>query len=78
MFASNPTESAIGPLRLDSGVEVPSSINKFLREYQRDGVQFFYERWKEGRGGVLGDDMGLVRYVKLSFFLYASVSAIML
>jgi SNF2 family DNA or RNA helicase len=38
---------------------VPASINRFLRDYQRDGVQFFYERWCEGRGGILGDDMGL-------------------
>lgn len=45
---------------------VPASINKFLRDYQREGVQFFYERYCEGRGGVLGDDMGLgacVRYL---------------
>jgi SNF2 family DNA or RNA helicase len=39
---------------------VPGGINTFLREYQRDGVRFFWERWKEGRGGLLGDDMGLV------------------
>jgi hypothetical protein len=25
-------------------------------------VKFFYEQYKNGLGGVLGDDMGLVRY----------------
>jgi hypothetical protein len=40
-------------------VQVPGSINRFLRDYQRDGIRFFYQRWREGRGGVLGDDMGL-------------------
>ncbi|KAI9057519.1 hypothetical protein FKP32DRAFT_1681383 [Trametes sanguinea] len=46
-------------LVLDKNVKVPKSINAFLREYQRDGVRFFWNRYKEGRGGVLGDDMGL-------------------
>lgn len=45
-----------GPLILDSKTRVcvPASINRFLRSYQRDGVRFFWERWREGRGGVLG------------------------
>ena len=44
----------------DTKTYIPGPINCFLRQYQRDGVQFFYDRYKEGRGGVLGDDMGLV------------------
>lgn len=40
-------------------IRVPASINTFLRPYQRDGVRFFFDRWAEGRGGILGDDMGL-------------------
>ena len=47
------------PVRPGPAVSVPPSINRFLRDYQREGVQFFYERYCEGRGGVLGDDMGL-------------------
>ncbi|KIK94177.1 hypothetical protein PAXRUDRAFT_784462 [Paxillus rubicundulus Ve08.2h10] len=39
---------------------VPASINTYLRPYQRDGVQFFWDLYHEGRGGILGDDMGLV------------------
>ena len=50
-----------GPLVLseDDCIEVPGSINRYLRDYQREGVKFFYKRWIENRGGVLGDDMGL-------------------
>ena len=55
---------SLTPLVLDSGkdIKVPAPINAFLRDYQREGVHFFYERYREGRGGILGDDMGLVCY----------------
>ncbi|KAG6868651.1 hypothetical protein C0993_012456 [Termitomyces sp. T159_Od127] len=51
-----------GPLYLDAEkkVAIPAAINTYLRDYQRDGVQFFYRQYAEGRGGLLGDDMGLV------------------
>ncbi|KAI0668888.1 hypothetical protein C8Q78DRAFT_214764 [Trametes maxima] len=52
------------PLVLGKKHKVPGSINVFLREYQRDGVRFFWERYREGRGGVLGDDMGLAKLFK--------------
>jgi hypothetical protein len=39
---------------------VPAAINTYLRDYQRDGVRFFWHQYQEGRGGLLGDDMGLV------------------
>jgi SNF2 family DNA or RNA helicase len=57
------TQPLLGPLVLDKAeqVAVPAPINTFLREYQRDGVRFFYEQYKAGRGALLGDDMGLVR-----------------
>ena len=60
-----------GPLVLDAskGVQVPSSINRYLREYQREGVRFFWDRYKEGRGGILGDDMGLGMPLPSSRFL---------
>lgn len=50
-----------GPLVLNDskGIQVPSSVNRYLREYQREGIRFFWDRYKEGRGGILGDDMGL-------------------
>ena len=46
---------------LDSDHRVPWKINTFLRDYQREGIRFFFKRYQEGRGGLLGDDMGLVR-----------------
>ncbi|KAJ3995991.1 RAD26-like SNF2 family DNA-dependent ATPase [Lentinula boryana] len=69
-----PSEISINqPFLLDSGknIQVPSTINMFLRDYQRDGVRFFYERYKEGRGGLLGDDMGLGKTVQVIAFLLA-------
>lgn len=41
------------PLRLS----VPSSINMYLRDYQRDGVAFFFRQYAQNQGGILGDDM---------------------
>ncbi|CAE6482361.1 unnamed protein product [Rhizoctonia solani] len=66
----------LGPLLLTSpipghNVEVPASINRHLREYQRDGVRFFYQRWVEGRGGLMGDDMGLGKTIQTIAFLSA-------
>ncbi|KAL9710545.1 hypothetical protein Ac2012v2_006079 [Leucoagaricus gongylophorus] len=50
------------PFILDEGakIQVPASINTYLRDYQREGVKFLWRQYQEGRGGLLGDDMGLV------------------
>ncbi|KDN43135.1 hypothetical protein RSAG8_06288, partial [Rhizoctonia solani AG-8 WAC10335] len=66
----------LGPLLLTSPipghtVRVPASINRHLRDYQREGVQFFYQRWVEGRGGLIGDDMGLGKTIQTIAFLSA-------
>ncbi|GAW01605.1 rad26-like snf2 family dna-dependent atpase [Lentinula edodes] len=65
----SPESSVNEPFFLDPGnnIKIPSTINIFLRDYQRNGVQFFYERYRAGRGGLLGDDMGLVIYLFSSF-----------
>jgi hypothetical protein len=57
-------QKPLGPLILDHEQEiiVPSAINTYLREYQRDGVRFFWDQFKQGCGGLLGDDMGLVGF----------------
>ena len=64
-FVKKPDQPPLGPMVLDARhrIQVPGSINTFLRDYQRDGVKFFWERYKEHRGGLLGDDMGLVNFV---------------
>lgn len=68
-FVVPPDRKGIRPLVLEPGYVVPWKINTFLRDYQRAGVRFFIERYKEGRGALLGDDMGLVRPLSSSRFL---------
>ncbi|CAD6971939.1 unnamed protein product [Tilletia controversa] len=52
-------------------VQVPKTINRFLRDYQREGIQFLYRCYAEGRGGILGDDMGLGKTCQTISFLAA-------
>ncbi|KZT50905.1 hypothetical protein CALCODRAFT_504196 [Calocera cornea HHB12733] len=72
-FVPTAEQALTGPLLLDSATstEVPASINRFLREYQRDGVRFFWRCREEKRGGVLGDDMGLGKTIQVISFLAA-------
>ncbi|KII84080.1 hypothetical protein PLICRDRAFT_368459 [Plicaturopsis crispa FD-325 SS-3] len=65
-FPLSKEQSHLPSLVLDQGkhIAVPASINTYLREYQRDGIRFFWNQYKEGRGGLLGDDMGLVKLSK--------------
>ncbi|KAJ7145823.1 P-loop containing nucleoside triphosphate hydrolase protein [Mycena epipterygia] len=59
-FPLPPGQKHLGPLVLDNEqkIQVPAPINTYLRDYQREGVKFFWERYNEGRGALLGDDMG--------------------
>ncbi|KAH0579842.1 hypothetical protein H2248_002670 [Termitomyces sp. 'cryptogamus'] len=70
-FPLREDQTHLGPLYLDAEkqIAVPAVINTYLRDYQRDGVQFFYRQYAEGRGGLLGDDMGL--YHRVISFLSA-------
>lgn len=63
-FSLKTDQSFLGPLVLDAPrhIKVPGRINTYLREYQREGIMFFWDRFKDGRGGLLGDDMGLVSF----------------
>lgn len=45
-------------------VEVPSSLDATLRDYQRDGLDWLSFLWDNGLGGVLADDMGLGKTVQ--------------
>ncbi|KAF8797693.1 hypothetical protein BYT27DRAFT_7228846 [Phlegmacium glaucopus] len=47
-------------LDAEKGIKIPAPINTYLRDYQRDGVKFLWRQYSEGRGGLLGDDMGLI------------------
>jgi DNA excision repair protein ERCC-6-like 2 len=53
---------------------VPGSQNTYLREYQREGIRFFYRQYREGKGALLGDDMGLGKTIQVIGFLSAIMS----
>ncbi|KAG8970385.1 hypothetical protein FRC05_000631 [Tulasnella sp. 425] len=72
-FKPSADQQLKGPLILGLDSEgrelsVPRCVAMYLRPYQEEGVRFFWERYKEGRGGILGDDMGL-RYDWVNQFL---------
>eukprot|EP00058_Branchiostoma_floridae_P015028 XP_002600516.1 hypothetical protein BRAFLDRAFT_205490 [Branchiostoma floridae] len=51
--------------------QIPATINRYLRDYQREGVQFLYRQFERGMGAILGDDMGLGKTVQVISFLSA-------
>ena len=64
------------PLVLEGTEELATSevhwrLNSLLREYQREGVSFMWERLGRGAGGILCDDMGLGKTVQVIALLSA-------
>ncbi|KGL80016.1 Putative DNA repair and recombination protein RAD26-like, partial [Tinamus guttatus] len=55
----------------DNGDCIPYTINRYLRDYQREGAQFLYGHYANKRGCVLGDDMGLGKTIQVISFLAA-------
>ncbi|XP_006167886.2 DNA excision repair protein ERCC-6-like 2 isoform X1 [Tupaia chinensis] len=55
----------------EEGDSIPYTINRYLRDYQREGAQFLYGHYIQGRGCILGDDMGLGKTVQVISFLAA-------
>ncbi|XP_068093562.1 DNA excision repair protein ERCC-6-like 2 isoform X2 [Hyperolius riggenbachi] len=55
----------------NTGICVPYTINRYLRDYQRDGVRFLYEHYSRTSGCILGDDMGLGKTIQVIAFLAA-------
>nr|XP_043882381.1 DNA excision repair protein ERCC-6-like 2 isoform X1 [Solea senegalensis] len=53
------------------GHRVPYTINRYLRDYQREGIRFIYNSYICSRGCILGDDMGLGKTVQVIGFLAA-------
>ncbi|GAA6062189.1 hypothetical protein JCM10212_001353 [Sporobolomyces blumeae] len=51
--------------------DIPASINKHLRPYQREGAEFLMRQVAKGMGGILGDDMGLGKTIQVIAFLSA-------
>lgn len=54
------------PLSPDNPYSVPASINRYLRAYQQEGVQFIGRRLTQtpALGTILGDDMGLGKTIQ--------------
>ncbi|KAM5227760.1 DNA excision repair protein ERCC-6-like 2 [Ctenodactylus gundi] len=55
----------------EDGDSIPYTINRYLRDYQREGAQFLYRHYIQGGGCILGDDMGLGKTVQVISFLAA-------
>uniref|UniRef100_A0A8C3QMF7 ERCC excision repair 6 like 2 n=1 Tax=Cyanoderma ruficeps TaxID=181631 RepID=A0A8C3QMF7_9PASS len=55
----------------DNGHFIPYTINRYLRDYQREGTQFLYRHYANNRGCILGDDMGLGKTIQVIAFLAA-------
>uniref|UniRef100_A0A8C2KJY6 Excision repair cross-complementation group 6-like 2 n=1 Tax=Cyprinus carpio TaxID=7962 RepID=A0A8C2KJY6_CYPCA len=75
LFHSNQTPPGPSEPFLLSGndVKVPYTINRYLRDYQREGIQFIYHNYAKSRGCILGDDMGLGKTVQVIGFLAAAL-----
>ncbi len=55
----------------DSDYEVPESLKKTLRKYQRTGYRWLRTLAQNGFGGILADDMGLGKTLQIITFLLA-------
>lgn len=49
----------------NNGEEIPCTINRYLRDYQREGAQFFHRHYVRKNGCILGDDMGLGKTIQV-------------
>lgn len=68
VFPSSVTDPRLCvPLELNDvdGDRVPYTINRYLRDYQREGIRFIYNNYMRSRGCILGDDMGLGKTVQV-------------
>lgn len=74
VFPSSITDTRLCvPLELSDvdGDRVPYTINRYLRDYQREGIRFMYNNYINSRGCILGDDMGLGKTVQVQSTLAA-------
>ncbi|KDE05890.1 hypothetical protein MVLG_03703 [Microbotryum lychnidis-dioicae p1A1 Lamole] len=70
-FDASPQQLEIGDHILSPRHRIPAPINRFLRHYQREGIEFLYKQYSAGMGGILGDDMGLGKTIQVIGFLSA-------
>eukprot|EP00903_Cladosiphon_okamuranus_P010410 g9847.t1 len=72
-FENPPWLGELVPYDLGGGGFINPSINRYLREYQREGVRWLHSKFKAGEGGILGDDMGLGKTVQSITLLSAAL-----
>uniref|UniRef100_A0A803SQT2 ERCC excision repair 6 like 2 n=1 Tax=Anolis carolinensis TaxID=28377 RepID=A0A803SQT2_ANOCA len=65
---------AVGFQLSKDGHQIPYTINRYLRDYQREGAQFLHGHYVRKRGCILGDDMGLGKTVQVISFLAAMLN----
>lgn len=58
-------------LSFDDGLKLPGDIHPSLFGYQKTGVQWLAELYKQSVGGIIGDEMGLGKTVQLIAFIAA-------
>ncbi|XP_061586014.1 DNA excision repair protein ERCC-6-like 2 [Cololabis saira] len=72
LFPGNPADLSLCiPFALSHEDRVPYTINRYLRDYQREGIKFVYNNYIQANGCILGDDMGLGKTVQVIGFLAA-------
>ena len=57
--------------RLDDIFKIPGDIHPLLFNYQKTCVQWLYELYQQGAGGIIGDEMGLGKTIQVIAFLAA-------
>ena len=55
--------------RLNDVFKIPGDIFPLLFNYQRTCVQWLYELFQQGTGGIIGDEMGLGKTIEVISFL---------
>ncbi|XP_077200679.1 DNA excision repair protein ERCC-6-like 2 isoform X3 [Paroedura picta] len=65
-----PSHAVAFELSID-GDYIPYTINRYLRDYQREGALFLYGHYVHNHGCILGDDMGLGKTIQVISFLAA-------
>lgn len=53
----------------EGGYRVPGDIYPSLFDYQKTGVQWLWELYSQGVGGIIGDEMGLGKTIQIISFL---------
>ena len=51
--------------------ELNANVAQYLRDYQKEGVEWLWNQYANDKGGILGDEMGLGKTVQIAGFLSA-------